>query len=145
MKKAVHGNKLLLKAVCLGLVLTVGACLIAAGITAASDCAVKCCCLSEPTSSHHAPQDQIRSSMGCCSGSSQMPCDLVAAAKVQFPETSLASSRVRGHLPTGIGLANPISVGVICRYAFRSGAFNQSAQVKFRPPPLYLQKLSFLI
>lgn len=142
MKRVVSGNRLILKAICLGLALTLGASLMAAGAMAVLGCGMKCCCLSEPTTRHHAPKEQIRSSMDCCSGSSQMPCDLVAASEVQLPEISLTSSA--RHQPTGVGPAGHISDGWIDRHGFRGHAFAHRAQDKFRPPPLYLQNLSFL-
>ena len=142
MNKVVLGNKFVLKALCFGLALILGVCLSAAGVMAASSCGMKCCCLSKPTSRHHASQEQIRSSMGCCSGSSQMPCDLVAATEIKLPEISLASSTV--HLPTGVGPASHISDELIDQHGFRSHVFDQRAQENFRTPPLYLQNLSFL-
>lgn len=143
MNKVVLGNKFVLKALCFGLALILGVCLIAADVMAVSGCGMKCCCLSKPASRHHAPQEeQIRSSMGCCSGSAQMPCDLVAAAEVQFPASSMASSA--RHLSTGPGPANHISDGLVDRHGFRSRAPDHRAQENFRPPPLYLQNLSFL-
>ena len=142
MKKIVSEHRLLLNAICLGLALTLGASLMAAGVLAASGCGMKCCCQSGPTARHHAPEEQIRSSMACCSGSSQMPCDLVAATGVQLPEISLTAPG--GHQPTGFGPAIQISDGWTDRCGLRGHAFDQRAQAKFRPPPLYLQHLSFL-
>ena len=71
-----------------------------------------------------------------------MPCDLVAATEVQLPEISLTSSA--GHQPTGFGPANRMADRWIERHGFRGPAFDQRVQEKFRPPPLYLQNLSFL-
>ena len=143
MKKVAPGNRLLLKAICLGLALTLGANLIAAGVMAASGCDMKCCCLNKPISRHHAPGEQIRSAMGCCSRTAQLPCDLAAATREQLPKICLAAST--GHLSTGIGPANPISNAVVERHGFRGPAFDQLAREKLRLPPLYLQNLSFLI
>ena len=142
MNKVVSGNRSLVKAVCFGLALILGACLSADGVMAASGCGVTCCCLSKPTSRHHAPQEQMRSSMGCCSGSQQMPCDLVAATDLQLPDISLTPSTVP--LPDGVGSANQISDGLIDWHGLRVLAFDQRAQKNFRAPPLYLQNLSFL-
>ena len=142
MKWMVPGNRLILKAICVGLVLTLGAGLVAAGAVAASGCGMKCCCTDTQINRHHVPQAQIKPAMGCCSGSAQMPCDLVAATKAQLPEISLVASR--GHLTTGVGSANHIAGAWIDRHGFRGHAFDQGSQEDFHAPPLYLQNLSFL-
>ena len=143
MNKAGSGNRLLIKAICIALALTFGASLIATGVMANSGCAMKCCCLNQPMTRHHTAQEQIRSSKGCCSGSSQMPCDLVSATELRLPEIALASSA--GHLPTVAGSAGNFFDDLIDRHGFRGHAFDQFAREKFRSPLLYLQNLSFLI
>ena len=143
MNKAASGNRLLIKAVCIAMALTFGGSLIATGAMANSDCGMKCCCLSKPMTRQHATQEQIRSSMGCCSGSSQMPCDLVSATELRVPEIALASSA--GHLPTVAGSTGNFSEDLIDRYGFRGLAFGQFAREKLHSPPLYLQNLSFLV
>jgi len=92
---------------------------------------------------HHAMQEQLRSAMGCCAGSTQMPCDLVPANELQLLDITLASSA--GQLPTGAGPTGHISEGLIDRQLFKGYTFDQFARAKFRSPPLYLQNLSFLI
>jgi hypothetical protein len=143
MNKGISGNRWLINAICLALILTFGASLAAAGAAANSGCGLKCCCTSQPVTRHHAPQEQIRSLMGCCAGSSQMPCDLASATQVELPEVTLASST--GHLPTAGGPAGNISDDLIDRHGPRGHAFDQFVREKFRSPPLYLQNLSFLI
>jgi len=143
MNKGISGNRWLIKAICIALALTFGASIAAAGVMANSGCGMKCCCLSQPVTRHHAPQEQIRSLMGCCAGSSQMPCNLASAAELELPETTLASST--GHIPTAGGPNGSISDGLIDRHDLRGHAFDQFVREKFRPPPLYLQNLSFLI
>ena len=143
MNKDSSGNRLVIKAICIALTLTFGASLIATGVMANAGCGQKCCCLSKPVTRQHTTREQISASMGCCSGSSQMPCDLVSATQVELPEITLASST--GHLPTVTGLTGNFSEDLIDRYGFRGHAFDQIAREKFRSPPLYLQNLSFLI
>ena len=143
MNKAESGNRLLIKAICIALALTFGASLIATGVMANSGCGVKCCCLSQPLTRHHTTQEQIRSSTDCCSGSSQMPCDLVSATELRLPEITLASST--GYISTAAGATGTFSDDLIDRNGLRGHAFDQFAREKFRSPPLYLQNLSFLI
>jgi len=143
MNKAASGNRLLIKAICIALALTFGASFIAAGVMAYSGCGMKCCCLSKPVTRQHTTREQISASMGCCSGSSQMPCDLVSATEFRLPEITLAS--LAGHLPTAAGSTGSFSEDLIDPYGFRGHAFDQFAREKFRSPPLYLQNLSFLI
>jgi hypothetical protein len=72
-----------------------------------------------------------------------MPCDLASATELELPEITLASST--GQIQTAVGPTINISDELIDRHDFRSHAFDQLAQEKFRPSPLYLQNLSFLI
>lgn len=143
MNKVASGNRFLIKAICIALTLTFGASLIATGVMANSGCGMKCCCLSQPMTQHQTTQEQIRSSMSCCSGSSQMPCGLVSAAELRLPEITLASSA--GHISTAAGATGSFSDDLSDRYGFRGHSFDQFARKKFRSPPLYLQNLSFLI
>ena len=143
MDKVSSGYRLLIKAICIALALTFGASLIATGVMANSDCGMKCCCLSEPMTRHQTTQEQIRSSMDCCSGSSQMPCDLVSATELRLPEITLVSSA--GHLPTVAGSTGNFFDDLIDRHDSRGHAVDQFTREKFRSPPLYLQNLSFLI
>ena len=143
MNKGVSRNNMLIKAVCIALILTFGGGLIATGAMANSDCGMKCCCLSQPMSRDHTDQEQIRSSMSCCSGSAQMPCDLVSATDLRLPEVTLASAA--GHLSTVAGSTGNFSDDLNDRYGIRGRAVDQSVRENFRSPPLYLQNLSFLI
>jgi len=143
MNKDSSGNRLVIKAICIALTLTFGASLIATGVMANAGCGQKCCCLSNPMVGHHAMQEQLASAMGCCAGSTLMPCDLVPANELQLLEITLASSA--GQLPTGAGPTGHISEGLIDRQLFKGYTFDQFARAKFRSPPLYLQNLSFLI
>jgi len=143
MNKVASGKRLRIKAICLALALTFGASLIATGVMANSGCGMKCCCLSQPMTRHQTAQEQIRSSRGCCSGSSQMPCNLVSATEYRLPEIALASSA--GHISTAAGATGTFPDDLSDRYAFRGHSFDPFARKKFRSPPLYLQNLSFLI
>ena len=142
------GFKWLQKAICLAMICTFGVGLSAADALALGDCGLKCCCQSKPLAQHHvaqrhAPPEQIRSAMGCCAGSAQMPCDLVPANALRYPDITIASAT--GHATTTVGTANGPSIALIDRYDLGGHVFRQFKRVKFRPPPLYLQNLSFLI
>ena len=137
------GNKWLIKVICMAMICTFSAGLLAADVLAIDGCGSKCCCKSKPMAQHHAPQEQIRSSMGCCSGSSQMPCDLVQATELKFPDITIASAT--GYTPGTAGPANGTLDDLIDRNNTRGHAFDYFAREKFRTPPLYLQNLSFLI
>jgi hypothetical protein len=143
MNKAASANRLRVKAICMVLALTFGASFIATGVMASAGCGMACCCLSEPMTQHRTTREQIRASMGCCSGSSQMPCDLVSATEFRLPEMTLTPSA--GHLPTAAGSTGGFSDDLADRCGFRGQAFDQFARKTFRSPPLYLQHLSFLI
>ena len=143
MNKAVSGNRWVVKAICMVLAISFGAGFIATGVMANPGCGMKCCCLSKAMTAHQTAQEQIRSSMGCCSWASQMPCDLVPATERRLPEITLASSA--GYIPTAAGETGTFSDDLIDRYGLRGHAFDQFAREKFRSPPLYLQNLSLLI
>jgi hypothetical protein len=143
MKRGASGNRLILKAICIAMTLAFGAGIIATGAMADSDCAMKCCCSSEPMPRHHSTPQQIRSSMGCCSEASQMPCDFESATKIRLPEITLASAP--GHPTTVAGPASDISDALTDRHDFRGRAFDPFAREKIPLPPLYLQNLAFLI
>jgi hypothetical protein len=134
---------MLIKAICIALTLTFGGGLIATGVMANSDCGMKCCCLSKPMSGQDTTQEQIRFSMSCCSGSAQMPCDLVSATDLRLPEITLASTS--DHPSSVAGSASDISDALIDRHDFRGHAFDPFAREKIPSPPLYLRNLSFLI
>jgi hypothetical protein len=125
------------------LAITFGAGFIATGVMANSGCGMECCCLSKAMTGHQTAREQIRSSMGCCSRSAQMPCDLVSATELRLPEITLTSSA--GYISTAAGATGTFSDDLIDRYGLRGHAFNQFEREKFRSPPLYLQNLSFLI
>ena len=143
MNKGASGNRVRIKAICIALTLAFGAGSMASGVMANAGCGQKCCCLSNPMVGHHAMRQQLRSAMGCCAGSTQMPCELVPANELQLLAITRASSA--GQLPTGAGPTGHISEGLIDRQLFRGYTFDQFAWAKFRSPPLYLQNLSFLI
>ena len=136
-------NKRLNKAICMAMICAFSVGLLAADGLAIDGCGLKCCCQSKPMVQHHAPQEQIRSSMGCCGDSSQMPCDLVQATERKFPDITIAPAT--GHTPGTAGPANGTPDAQFGRFNFKGHAVDYLARDNFRPPPLYLQNLSFLI
>ena len=143
MINSIPGFKRLHKAICLAVICTFGVGLFAADVLAIGGCGLKCCCQSKPMAQHHTPQEQIQSAMGCCAGSSQMPCDLVQAREHRYPDITVASAT--GHGISTAGPAGGPSIALIDRYDLRGRIFDQFEREKFRTPPLYLQNLSFLI
>ena len=143
MNKGAFGNRLLIKAICIAMTFTFGASLFATGVLANTGCALKCCCQSKPMTPHPDMQEQTRPTVGCCAGSSQMPCDLASATELQLPEITLTSSV--GHIPTSVGPTGNLAAPLIGRHDLRGLIYDQFGWEKFRSPPLYLQNLSFLI
>jgi len=143
MNKAASANRLLIKAICLALALTFGASLIATGVMADSGCGMKCCCLSRPMTQHQAPQEQIRSSGGCCNQTPLLPCDIASGNKLELHGIKLASTNCSS--TDSASAAAVLSDEFIDLYGFRGFEFDPFTRQKFRPPPLYLQNLSFLI
>ena len=144
MKKDAPPTRLLiLKAICIALTLTFGASLFATGVLANSGCKLKCCCQSNPMTGQHNPGKQMRAAMGCCNGTPLTPCDLVFGTQLELPDITLSSSG--GHPLNAVGSTQNLSDSLIDRHGFRGNDFDQFAREIFRPPPLYLQNLSFLI
>jgi len=144
MNRVAPANRLLIKTICLALALTFGASLIATGVMADSGCGMKCCCLRQPMTRHHAPQEQIRPSGGCCNRTPPLfPCDIASGNKIELHGINLACRNCS--LTAAASAAAILSDELIDLYGFRGHAFNQFAREQFRPPPLYLQNLSFLI
>ena len=143
MKLFNSGYKRLNEAICLAMICTFGVSLFAAAVMAQEDCGLNCCCQSKPMPQHHAPQEQIRSPMGCCAGSAQMPCDVENSTESRYPDLTIASAN--GHGIHTVGPASGPASAMIDRYDLRGHVFDYSAREKFRTTPLYLQNRSFLI
>jgi hypothetical protein len=136
-------RSIMLKAVCTAMVIILGGSLSAAGVMASNGCAMKCCCQTGPAHMQPSTEKQMRSSMGCCSGVEFSPCDIQSAKPFELPEVITASCCVY-HFHTG-----GISVSLIDTRdkSQNAGAkfFIQVQELKFKSPPIYLQKLSLLI
>ena len=144
MEKDVLPTRLLiLKAICIALTLTFGASLFATGVLANSGCKLKCCCQSNPMTGQHTPGKQMRAAMGCCNGTPLTPCDLVFGTQLELPDITLSSSG--GHPLNSVGSTQNLSGSLIDRHGFRGHDFDHFSREISRPPPLYLQNLSFLI
>ena len=144
MKKDAPTTRLLIsKVICIALTLTFGASLFAAGVLANSGCGLKCCCQSNPMTAQHNPEKQMRAAMSCCNGTPFTPCDLVSGTQLELPDITLSSSG--GHSLNAVGSTQNLSDSLIDRHGFRGNDFDQFSRKIFRPPPLYLQNLSFLI
>jgi len=142
-KNSVGPRSILLKAVCTFLALILGGSLFAAGVMGSDGCGMKCCCQTSPTHLQPSAEQQMRSTMDCCSGSPLSPCDIQSAQPFELPEIILASCC------ENLFSANGLTIILIDSHDNRlnSGAnfISQILDPKFNSPPLYLQKLSFLI
>ena len=144
MNKRVHGTRSnMLKGVCTAMIIVLGASLFAAGAMGSDGCGMKCCCQTGPSNIKAQAEIQMRSPMGCCSGLALNPCDLQSARPIKLPEITRSSccwqiSHVDGATITFSELNEPgLNIG--------SKSLSQLLDPNFNPPPLYIQKLSFLI
>ena len=116
---------------------------VAAGSLAGLDCGVKCCCQTNPNSMMHGAGEHIRASKGCCSGSPMIPCDWESAQKSALPEITLGVA--------GFNLSHASGMAVISNRSpvddrnFGGTRFYRFSGQIIKSPPIYLQKLSFLI
>ena len=134
---------ILLKTVCVVLTLLFSASVITAGVFMDLGCGSNCCCRTQPTAMHHTQGKQIRSSTGCCSETPKIPCDLDAGRSSQLPLYFLASVGIdlwKELVPTENLAASRLNIN----YHQHNGNFKIIME-KFPSPPLFLQKLSFLI
>ena len=134
---------ILLKTICAGLALVLGVGLFGNAAMGSNSCGMKCCCHSGATQMKPSTEMQMRSSMGCCSGASLSPCDMQGAEPVDLPETALASWRPN---LTGADGSNVVHTAFIELGQHISNNYpSQTLDPQFNSPPLYIQKLSFLI
>ena len=142
-KTCIGSNSILLKAVCMVLALILGGSLFATGAIGSDGCGMKCCCQTGPTHMQPSAEKQMRAPMGCCSGVPLSPCDLQPAKPSGLPEITLASccwDLPNFERPTLI-IADANGTRQNSGGYFLSQVFDP----QFNSPPLYLQKLSFLI
>jgi hypothetical protein len=136
-------NLFFLKTVCVAMCLVFLSGLFAAGILANAGCNVKCCCQSQPMGHHHNPGKHLQSSMGCCSGSSQMPCDLKSSQHSDFPIVFLGSVGSDG---SSIAVATKQFTCLLDDRVNLGGSnHHRDAAKNIHSRPLYLQNLIFLI
>ena len=139
----IGSESILLKAMCLVLTLIIGSSLFAAGAIGAASCGMTCCCQTGPDHMQTSGAKQMRSSMGCCSGLSFSPCDMPSAMPFGLPKITLTSSF--RDLPNIAGSAINL-VDFSGNRQISGGYFvAQVLAPRFKSPPLYLTKLSFLI
>jgi hypothetical protein len=142
-KMASGTNLLLLKAICIAMCLVFGASLFATGVFADAECKVKCCCQSTPMDQHHNPGKQIRSAMGCCTGSPLIPCDIESGRSFDLPNVILCSVCSDG--ANFLGPTGNLSGVLNNWFDFSGNHHHRYAGEKIHSPPLYLQNLIFLI
>ena len=144
MNKNFAGSNLIIsKAICVAMCLVFLSGLCATGALGNTDCNVKCCCQSQPMGQHHNPDQRLKSSMGCCSGSSQIPCDLESGQHFDFPNVILCSAGSDGF--NFVVATSQFADVLDDRVNFTGSNHNLDASENIHSPPLYLQNLIFLI
>jgi hypothetical protein len=144
MKKIAIGNKKhMMKTIGVVLTLILTVSLYAGGVFADTGCGAKCCDQTNPIGMHHTTDEPIKSLMDCRSNIPQIPCDLQSKQAVELPEYALAAAG--NHFPNTVGLTKILSDSSIDNNVFKLNCFVQTVWEKSQPPPIYLQKQSFLI
>ena len=144
MNRATLGKRLIvLKSVCTVMVLVLGAGLFSSAAMGSDDCGMKCCCRSGSTLLQTSSEMQMRSQMGCCSGKSVKPCDLKGAKPVDMPELAVFSWRIK-LFSADYATSGSAALDDNCQYTGRK-ILSPTRVPKFNSPPIYLQKVSFLI
>ena len=129
---------LILKSFCIALILVFGMAIFTAGSFARKSCGSICCCQSIPISMAHGAGEQMRASMGCCSGTPVNPCDIESARKQELQEFTLCS--------TGFHFSQPGGPAVIFDLPGSEGrnfstiVFSQPVGLKIISPPIYQMK-----
>ena len=142
-KLATGKSSIILKAVCASLILVLGAGQFGGAAIGSGGCGMKCCCQSDPSHMKSSAEMQMRSPMGCCSGGSISPCDLEGAKPADLPEMALTQGQA-GLLNACGSALSVVALNDNGRQKSRN-VISQTLDPKFNSPPLYLQKLSFLI
>jgi hypothetical protein len=144
MKKiAIGGGTYTMKTMGIVLTLIFTMSLFAGGLFADTGCGAKCCDQTNPIGMHHTTDEQIESLMNCRSNIPQIPCDLQSNQVVELPEYALAAAG--NYFPSTVGLTGVLSDSSIDNNVFNLNCFVQTVWEKSQPPPIYLQKQSFLI
>ena len=134
---------ILRKAVCAALVFMLGGSLFAAGAIGSGGCGMKCCCRTGSSHMQSAAEQQMQSSMGCCSGIPLSPCDLQSDRPFELPEIALTVCC--DNLSKAGGTTAALSDDNGRRQSGGADFISQVLDPKFNSPPLYLQNLAFLI
>ncbi len=131
------------KGVCTVLIVILGGSLFAAGALGANNCGMECCCKTGPTHMQPGTEKQIRSQIGCCSAVPLSPCDLQSANPLELPEFTMASGY--WNYPYANGILDVVDNSPTTNPNSDGNSISQILEPQFNPPPLYLQKLTFLI
>jgi hypothetical protein len=144
MKKISTGTRsTMLKAVCTALVLILGASLLAAGVMASNDCAMKCCCQTGPAHVQPSTEKQMRSSRGCCAGDPSSPCDIQSVKPFELPAMISASCGAYHSYTGGVSF---ILIDAGDKSQNPGAKFiTQIPDPKYKSLPIYLQHVSLLI
>ena len=131
------------KAVCTVMILLLCAGIFGGAAMGSGGCGIKCCCQTGPSHMKSSAVMQMRSQMGCCSGGILNPCDLQGTEPVELPELVLTPLREN---PLNSDDSTP-SLPSINDYGQQKNkkTISQTQDAQFNSPPIYLQKLSFLI
>ena len=131
------------RTVCTVRILVLGAGMFGGAAMGSGGCGTKCCCQAGPSPMKSTGVMQLRSPMGCCSGGTFSPCDLQGAEPVELPEPALTPWR---STPSNADGSTPSLVSMKdTGQHLNKKAISQTQDPKYNSPPLYLQKLSFLI
>ncbi len=136
-------HRTLFRAICIAMVIIIGGSLFSAGAMNAADCGMQCCCKVNSMNMQSLADKSMRSMNGCCSGDEVRPCDIQNAKPYELPPMSLAFCYTDVFSADGNAAALTGTTDIQIRY--KGQFFSQDLEPNFRPPPLYLQQLSFLI
>ena len=144
MNKMIIGKRSTMRrAVCTVMILFLGAGLFGGAAIGSGGCGIKCCCQTGPSHMKSSAEMQMRSPMGCCSGGTISPCDLQGAKPADLPDPALTQGQASPLNACGSALS-VVALNDNGRQKSRN-VISQTLDPKFNSPPLYLQKLSFLI
>jgi len=142
MKKNSIGNKKhMMKTMGVVLTLIFTVCLYANGVFADTGCGAKCCHQISPGGIDHTPP--IKSFGNCRSEEARIPCDLQSKPTAELPEYTWVSSG--GRVPNPVGPMEIYVDSIVDDPVVKPNCSVQTVWEKSQPPPIYLQKLSFLI
>ena len=139
------GNKaMVFKVICLGITMVLCGSLFSAGLPAYGTCGIQCCCRTNMGADRHAPAEAPEHlSSAHCQDTVERRCCMASTNPMELPDVASAAGSEPAFKLYGFATSANDGTDSLFEAAGETGAL--SADREFRDPPLYVQKMSFII